>query len=76
MMIVIARWVLKVGFVAAVTALAFFSIPVAVVALVATILVALNEKASGIVELSFGPLKTKLERDLSEAEKLLGVDSR
>lgn len=72
MFMLIGSRILKVGFVFAVTALAYFSIPAAVIAIVATILVALNEKAGGIVELSFGPLKTKLERDLSEAEKLLG----
>lgn len=64
-------WAIKLAFIAGATALAAFSIPVAIVALGATILTALHDKAGGLVELSFGPLKAKLERDISEAEKLV-----
>src|SRR3546814_8364728 len=54
-----------------VTALALFHLPVAVIPMCASILEALYGKASTLVEVSFGPLKAKLERDVSEAEKLV-----
>lgn len=59
------------GFVLAVTALSWFSMPAATVAICASVLVALQGKASTLVELSFGPLKAKLQRDVTEAEKLV-----
>src|SRR3546814_18060514 len=62
---------LSIAFVIAVTALAWFHIPVAVIAMCASILAALYGKASTLVEVSFGPLKAKLERDVSEAEKIV-----
>jgi hypothetical protein len=62
---------LKIIFVAAVTALAWFSVPVALVALSAVVLAAIYDKASSLIEISFGPLKAKLERDVTDAEKLL-----
>jgi hypothetical protein len=62
---------LKAVFVGAVTALAWFSVPVAIVAICASVLAALHDKASSIIELSFGPLKAKLERELTDAEQLL-----
>lgn len=63
--------VLRGGFVVATTALAWFSIPAAVVAIVASILVALQAKAGTLIEISFGPLKAKLEREVTEAESLV-----
>lgn len=63
--------VLRGGFVVAATALAWFSIPAAVVAIVASILVALQAKAGALIEISFGPLKAKLEREVTEAERLV-----
>lgn len=62
---------LKIGFVCGVTLLAWFNIPAAIVAVVATILVALHDKASGLIEISFGPLKAKLEREITQAERLV-----
>src|SRR3546814_12663545 len=62
---------LSIAFVIAVTALAWFHLPVAVIAMCASILAALYGKASTLVEVSFGPLQAKLERDVSEAEKLV-----
>src|SRR3546814_11673630 len=62
---------LSIAFVIAVTALAWFHLPVAVIAMCASILAALYGKASTLVEVSFGPLKAKLEREVSEAEKLV-----
>jgi hypothetical protein len=62
---------LRIGFVIAATALAWFSIPVATVAIAASILVALQAKAGTLIEISFGPLKAKLEREVSEAERLV-----
>lgn len=47
---------LRIGFVIAATALAWFSIPVATVAIAASILVALQAKAGTLIEISFGPL--------------------
>lgn len=61
----------KVAFVFGVTALAWFSVPAAVVAICASILAALYGKLGTIIEISFGPLKAKLEREITEAEKLL-----
>jgi hypothetical protein len=61
----------RVGFVVAVTALAWFSIPAAVIAIVACILAALQAKAGTLIEISFGPLKAKLEREVTEAEQLV-----
>lgn len=65
------RWVLKIAFVVIVTALAWFNVAAAIIAICATLLAALHDKASSIIELSFGPLKAKLERELSDAEKLV-----
>lgn len=59
-------------FVLAVTLLAWFSVAVAVVAISATVLCALHAKADSLIEISFGPLKAKLEREISDAEKLVG----
>lgn len=66
------RRALGIGFVVGVTTLSYFSIPAAIIAICASVLVALHGKASTLVELSFGPLKAKLQRDLSEAEQLVG----
>ncbi len=59
------------AFVIGTTALAYFNLPVAIFALCATILALLYEKADSLIEVSFGPLKAKLERNVSEAEKLI-----
>jgi hypothetical protein len=67
----IAGAALRSTFVLGVTALAWFSIPAATVAIVASILVALQAKAGTLIEISFGPLKAKLEREVSEAERLV-----
>lgn len=53
------------------TALAWFNLPVSIVAIVAVALVFLQSKASSLVEFSLGPLKAKLECELSDAEKLV-----
>lgn len=65
------KWALRVAFVLAITALSWFSLPAAVIALAATILVSLQDRAATLIEVSFGPLRAKLERDVSEAEKLV-----
>lgn len=62
---------LKILFVAAVTVLAWFSWPTALVAISATLLAALYDKASALIEISFGPLTAKLEREVSAAERLV-----
>ncbi|HEX2811327.1 MAG TPA: hypothetical protein VHO04_01495 [Sphingopyxis sp.] len=61
----------KIAFVLAVTSLAWFSIAVAIIAICATVLVAIHDKASSLIEISFGPLRAKLERTVSESEKLI-----
>ena len=61
----------KITFVLVVTGLAWFSIAMAVIAICATVLVAIQEKASSLIEISFGPLRAKLERTVSESEKLV-----
>lgn len=67
----LGSWLAKAGFVVGVTVLSWFSVPAATVAICAIILVALHAKAGTLIELSFGPLRAKLERELSEAEKLV-----
>lgn len=62
---------LKISFVAAVTVLSWFNVSAAIIAIAATILVALQDRASTLIEVSFGPLRAKLERDVSEAEELV-----
>lgn len=63
--------VLKIVFVALVTTLAWFNVPAAIVAIAASIIAALHGKAGALIEISFGPLKAKLEREVSEAERLV-----
>ena len=58
-------------FVIVATALAWFNVAAAIVFVCACLLVALFPKFESIVELSFGPLKAKLERTVSESEKLV-----
>lgn len=65
------KWTARVAFVFAITALSWFSLPTAVIAISATILVALQARASTLIEVSFGPLRAKLEREVTEAEKLV-----
>ena len=62
---------LKVGFVLAVSGLAWFNVTVAITAICATVLTALHGKAGEIIEFSFGPLKAKLKQEISEAERLV-----
>lgn len=62
---------LKVAFVIGVTVLAWFNVSAAIMAVAASILVVLWDKAKDIVEISFGVLKAKIQRDVSEAEKLV-----
>ena len=62
---------LKVLFVLAVTALAWFNLSASVMAVCAVVLVVLGGKLESLVEFSFGPLKAKIERNLSESERLL-----
>ena len=61
----------QLSFIAGCTLLAWFSISAAIIAICATILVVLAGKLESIVELSFGPLRAKLERNLSKSEQLL-----
>lgn len=61
----------KIAFVVGVTGLAWVSVPLAIIAICAAVLVALHDKASSLVEFSFGPLKAKLERNVSDSEELL-----
>ena len=61
----------KVSFVVAVTAVAWFNWPAAVLAVSATLLAILHDKASTLIEISFGPLTAKLEREVSAAERLV-----
>jgi hypothetical protein len=65
-------FIAKAVFVIAVTSLAWFNVAAAIVAICAVLLTVLHGKASSIIELSFGPLKAKIERELSDAEKLVG----
>ena len=59
------------AFVIATTTLAYFNLPVALFSVGVVVLVALYDKADSLIEISFGPLKAKLERNISESERLL-----
>ena len=61
----------QLGFVIAVTALAWFNVAAAVIAMCAVILVVIAGRLGSLVEFSFGPLKAKVERNLSESEQLI-----
>lgn len=63
--------ILRAAFVLAAIGLAWFSLPVAIIAIVAVALVIIQSKANSLIEFSFGPLKAKLERELSDAEKVV-----
>lgn len=63
--------VLSIGFVVAAVALAFFSVAAATSFVCATILVVLYPRIETVIEFSFGPLKARLERNLSASEVLL-----
>lgn len=64
-------WLLKVGFVVGATALAWFNLSAAIIAICAVVLVGVSGKLESLVEISFGPLKAKIERNLTESERLL-----
>lgn len=64
-------FLLKLLFVVAITTLVWFSWTTAIIAICATVLASLHNKASSLIEISFGPLKAKLEREISDAEKLV-----
>ena len=55
----VAKWAARVAFVVGITALTWFSVPAAIMAVAATILVAVQSRASTLIELSFGPLRAK-----------------
>lgn len=59
------------AFVIAVTVLAWFNLAASIMAVCAVVLVALAGKIGSLVEFSFGPLKAKLEKTLTESEILL-----
>jgi hypothetical protein len=67
----VLKWAGRIGFVAGVTVLSWFSVAAAVIAISAVILVALQSRAAALIEVSFGPLRAKLERDITQAEKLV-----
>lgn len=62
---------LNVAFVICITALAWLNLPASIMAVSAVVLVVVGGKLESLVEISFGPLKAKIERNLSESEKLL-----
>lgn len=64
-------WVGRIAFIPAVTALSWFTVPGAIIAICATILVAVHVRASELIEISFGPLRAKLKQEISEAERLV-----
>ncbi|WP_257543654.1 hypothetical protein [Sphingopyxis sp. DBS4] len=65
------RLLCQICFVLGVTALAWFHLAASVMAVCAVVLVALSGKFESLIEVSFGPLKAKLERNISESEHLL-----
>lgn len=67
----IFAFIVRLAFIFIVTALAWYSASLSIAFVAACILVAIQSKAGALIEISFGPLKAKLERDVSEAEKLV-----
>ncbi len=65
------RIALMAGFVGVATVLSWFSVSAALIAVSTTMLCVLYGKLDFIIEVSFGPLKAKLERNISESERLL-----
>ena len=65
------KLLVKIGFVAIITVLAWFKPQAAILAICAAILVALYDKLGSLIELSFGPLRAKLEKNLSESERVV-----
>ena len=59
------------AFIVGIPALAWFSLAVSIMAVCAIVLVVLVGKLESLVEFSFGPLKAKIERNLSKSEQLL-----
>lgn len=64
-------WTFRVIFVITVTTLAWFNIAASIMFVSAVILLAISGKLESLVEFSFGPLRAKIERNLSESEELL-----
>ncbi|WP_432201194.1 hypothetical protein ACRAQ7_02955 [Erythrobacter sp. W53] len=62
---------LKVGFVIAVTALAWFHLAASIMFVCAIVLLAVAGRLESLVEFSFGPLRAKIEKNLSASEELL-----
>ena len=58
-------------FVSIVTILAWFNVASSIMFVCAVILIALAGKLESLVEFSFGPLKAKIERNLTQSEELL-----
>lgn len=63
--------VAKVAFLIGLTVVAWFSVIAATFAVLGALLIAFVSRADQISEFSFGPLKAKLERTLSESERLV-----
>lgn len=61
----------KIAFIAIATALCYINIAISIVFVTVVILTVIYDRASLVAELSFGPLKAKLEREVSEAETLV-----
>ncbi len=64
-------WIVRLLFVGAVTALAWFHLAASIMFVCSVVLIAIGGKLESLVEFSFGPLRAKIERNLSESEKLL-----
>lgn len=62
---------LQVGFVIAITTLAWFNLSASIMAVCAVVLAAFYSRLDTLVEFSFGPLKAKIERNLTESEILI-----
>ena len=65
------KTLLKIAFVTIITLLAWFKLQAAILAVCAAIIVALYDKLGSLIELSFGPLRAKLEKNLSDSEKVV-----
>jgi len=64
-------WFARVAFILCVSAIGYVSVTVAILIIVTVLLTFLQSKADSLIELSFGPLKAKLEKTVSESEKLI-----
>jgi len=67
----VGLWIFRLIFIGTVTGLAWFHLAASIMFVCAVVLIAIGGKLESLVEFSFGPLRAKIERNLSQSEELL-----